>query len=67
MSAGHKALGTKLPPADFKPFRAFSQQRRRPSRRLNPVAEPLYERLAEPLIKEDWYKMEQFVPLMRTW
>eukprot|EP01051_Picozoa_sp_SAG22_P021618 SAG22_NODE_4845_length_1152_cov_0.882241_1_plen_121_part_00 len=74
---GNIALGTKLPPADFKPFRAFSPKRKsRGSRRIDTMEasfrgtlnDPtIYERLAEPIMRPDWYRLEQFVPLMRTW
>ena len=60
-------------PEGFQPFRAFSPQRQQRSNRvkldtIRPTNDPgLYDRLAEPIMRPDRYKMEQFVPLMRTW
>ena len=75
--AMHQAQQARL---GFKPFRAFSpQKKRRAAPRALPKMPPtrlpngapgdpsVWPRLAEPIMRPDRYKMEQFVPLMRTW
>jgi len=62
----------------FKPFRAFSPQKRPKPAALPPMQRTRLpngfpgdfgatQRLAEPIMRPDWYKAEQFVPLLRTW
>lgn len=62
----------------FKPFQAFAPVRRYRPPRLPPVQRTRLpsgfpgdatatQRLAEPNLRPDYYKLEQFVPLLRTW
>ena len=62
----------------FKPFEAFAPQRRARPAALPPVQRTRLpngfpgdfqatKRLAEPIMRPDYYKLEQFVPLLRTW
>lgn len=62
----------------FRPFRAFSPQKRPRPAALPPMQRTRLpsgylgdfsatQRLAEPIMRPDYYKMEQFVPLLRTW
>ena len=62
----------------FKPFAAFAPQRRPRPAPLPPVQRTRLsngfagdfkatQRLAEPILRPDYYKLEQFVPLLRTW
>jgi hypothetical protein len=62
----------------FKPFEAFAPQRRARPAALPPVQRTRLpngfpgdfqatQRLAEPIMRPDYYKLEQFVPLLRTW
>ena len=62
----------------FRPFEAFAPQRRSRPPSLPPVTRTRLQsgfagdfkatqRLAEPITRPDLYKLEQFVPLLRTW
>ena len=74
-SALVRAQATRL---GFKPFAAFAPQRRPRPAPLPPVQRTRLsngfpgdfkatQRLAEPILRPDYYRLEQFVPLLRTW